>query len=165
MKFGWGYAFFLHLLLLAFVVPTAGAQSLCVTHGGAGLRRSPSSKAPVTWKVPKYMPLQGTGKRQSGGWIEVRDLDGQTHWVPSREVTTAWSCVVVRTRSTRLRMGPGKQFQPSPLGLADKYAAFLDLGGEDGWVQIENDEGEKGWANMDHLWKPARKTRMSFDGN
>lgn len=109
------------------------------------------------------MPLAATGKRRSGGWIQVRDMDGQVHWISSRDVTTSWNCVVVRTKSTRLRMGPGKQFQPSPLGLADKYSAFLDLGGEDGWTQIENDEGEKGWVNMDHLWKPSRMLRMSFE--
>lgn len=165
MKLGWGSAFYLQIFVftLAFAA-TSSAQSLCVVKGGAGLRRAPSSKSPISWKVPKYMPLMGTGKRQNG-LIEVKDVDGQTHWISGREVTTSWNCVVVRTKATRLRTGPGKQFQPSPLGMADKYAAFLDLGGEDGWIQIENDEGEKGWANMDHLWKPMRKTRMSFDDN
>lgn len=103
-----------------------------------------------------------TGKRQ-GSMVEVKDVDGQSHWVDPRQMTGSWNCVVVRAKSTRLRMGPGKQFQPSPLGLADRYSSFLDLGGEDGWTQIENDEGEKGWVNMDHLWKPSKRLRMSFE--
>lgn len=139
------------------------AQSLCAHKPGTQLRRSPSATAPVTWRVPKYMPLMATGKRQAGAWLEVRDLDGQTHWVPRNRVTSNLSCIVVKAKATRLRMGPGKQFQPSPIGLAEKYAAFLDLGGEDGWTQIENDDGEKGWVNMDHIWRPLMRTRMTFD--
>lgn len=140
----------------------ANAQGLCASKSGVVLRRAPSAKAAVSWRVPKYMPLMGTGKRQNG-LMEVKDVDNQTHWVDARQVVGNMNCVVVRTKSTRLRMGPGKQFQPSPLGLADRYMAFLDLGGEDGWTQVENDEGEKGWVNMDHLWKPSRLMRMSFE--
>ncbi len=108
------------------------------------------------------MPLQATGKRQAG-WIEVRDVDQQVHWVHESDITGQWTCAVVRIKSSRLRLGPGKHFQPSPLGLSDKYSTFLDLGGEDGWAQVENEEGEKAWIDLDHVWKPTRKTRLSFD--
>ncbi len=162
MKFQWTWVLVLQFFILVFVVD-ANAQSLCASKPGVVLRRNPTSKASVSWKVPKYMPFMATGKRQGSGWLEVKDVDGQSHWVEGRLMTNSWNCVVVRTKSTRLRMGPGKQFQPSPLGLADRYTAFLDLGGEDGWTQIENDDGEKGWVNMDHLWKPSRRMKMSFD--
>lgn len=109
------------------------------------------------------MPLAGTGKRQSG-FIEVNDVDGQVHWVSGRDVSTAMTCVTVRARTSRLRLGPGKSFQASPLGIADRYTSFVDLGGEEGWTQVQDEDGEKAWVSLDHIWKPVRKTRMSFDG-
>ena len=133
-----------HAFLFLFIVFASGsafAQAFCVSKPGVRLRKTASIKAPITWKVPRFMPLQGTGKRQ-GGWIEVRDVDSQTHWVTSSEVTTQQTCVVVRVGQTRLRQGPGKSFQASPLGLADRYMAFQDLGGEEGWTQIEDEDGE-----------------------
>lgn len=150
------------LAVLTFFFGVFEAQAYCVSKAGARLRRAPTGRSEITWRVPKYMPLSATGKRQSG-WVEVRDVDNQIHWAQESDLTGQWSCAVVSTKTTRLRLGPGKHFQPSPLGVTDKYSTFLDLGGEDGWTQVENDEGDKAWANLDHLWKPTRKTRMSFD--
>jgi SH3-like domain-containing protein len=108
------------------------------------------------------MPLSITGKKQ-GPWIEVTDVDGQTHWANKRDVSSRMSCVVVKTNTTKLRAGPGKTFDMAGLGVVDKYSAFLDLGGEDGWTQVVDDAGEKAWVNLDHIWKPSKKLRMSFD--
>lgn len=152
------------LRLVPLIVLLFGVEALaiCISKSGARLRRAPTGRAEISWRVPKYMPLQVTGKRQSG-WVEVRDVDNQVHWAQESDLSNQWTCAVVRTRTTRLRQGPGKHFQPSPLGQIDKYTTFVDLGGEDGWTQVENEEGEKGWANLDHLWKPTRRTRLSFD--
>lgn len=140
------------------------AQSYCVTKSGAKLRKSANAKAALSWQVGKYMPLMGTGRKQ-GSWIEVRDVDNQVHWVSSSDVTTKKTCVVVRVKNTRLRAGPGSEFQASPLGVADKYMAFADLGGEDGWTQVTDDDGATAWMNIDHAWKPTKKARVSFDRN
>lgn len=140
------------------------AQSLCTTKSGVRLRKSASPKAAVTWKVPRHMPLLGTGKRQ-GNWLEVKDVDGQTHWVTTADVSRRSNCVVVKSKVSRLRTGPGSSYQASPMGLADRYSAFLDLGGEDGWTQVEDEDGETAWVNLDHLWKPTQRTRVSFEGS
>lgn len=152
------------LLLSLFIAEAVCAQAYCVTKSGARLRKTASAKAATSWRVPRYMPLQGTGKRQ-GAFLEVKDVDGQLHWVQRNEVTTAKTCVVVRVQLSRLRQGPGKSFQASQLGLADRYMAFLDLGGEEGWTQIEDEDGEKAWIAIDHIWKPVRRTRVSFEGS
>lgn len=155
-------AFLLFSILFGF--ESAIAQAYCVNKAGVRLRKTASIKAPVSWKVPRFMPLQGTGKRQSG-WLEVKDVDNQVHWVQSNEVSSKPTCVVVRVNMSRLRQGPGKTFQASPLGLADRYMAFQDLGGEEGWTQVEDEDGEKAWISIDHIWKPLRRTRMSFEGS
>lgn len=157
----WARAFVFLLSLTC--VSVAFGQAYCVTKSGARLKKTSSPKSPTSWRVPQYMPLQGTGKRK-GAYLEVKDVDGQVHWVNRSEVTTSKICVVVRVQLSRLRQGPGKSFQASPLGLADRYMAFLDLGGEDGWTQVEDEEGEKAWISVDHVWKPVRKTRVSFEG-
>jgi uncharacterized protein YgiM (DUF1202 family) len=158
----WARAFV--LLFFCLSANAVFAQAYCVTKPGVRLRKAANVKAPTTWRVPRYMPLSGTGKR-SGKWVEVKDVDSQTHWVQSNEITTAKTCVVVRVQTSRLRQGPGRNFQASNLGLADRYMAFLDLGGEEGWTQIEDENGEKAWISVDHIWKPVRKTRLSFEGS
>jgi SH3-like domain-containing protein len=149
------------LLLVTGSLPVF-AQNFCVMKSGASLRRTPSTSGPLAWKAPKYMPLQGTGKSQSG-WVEVKDVDGDVSWISGNDVSSKVMCLVVQARMTRARTGPGRQFQSSTIGLVEKYAAFKELGGEEGWTEVESDEGEKGWVNIDHMWKPTRKMRMSFE--
>lgn len=151
------------IFIFTFSIPL-WAQSFCTNRGGVRLRRSANPKAEVSWRVARNMPLQGTGKRH-GRWLEVRDVDGQKHWVASSDVSRQANCIVIKSRTSRLRTGPGSDFQASPLGQVDRYSTFVDLGGEDGWTQVEDDEGEKAWVNLDHVWKPSRRTRMSFEGS
>ena len=141
----------------------AYAQSFCVNKPGAVLRSAPQGSAPPSWKVPKFMPLLGTGEKK-GSWYEVTDIDGQKHWANVHDVSTQMACVVVKVKKARIRTGPGNNFETSSNGVADRYSAFIDQGGEDGWTQVEDEMGQKGWVNLDQVWKPHRKMRMSFDG-
>lgn len=153
------------LVLLAFIFAFplwAQAQAFCVNKSGTKLYSQASTKAAVSWKVPKHMPLFGTGKKQKG-MVEVNDVDGQLHWVKRSELSSRSNCVVVKTNSTVMRSGPGKKFEPVYLGVVDRYAAFEDLGGEDGWTQVQDETGMKAWINLDHTWKPTKKYRMSFN--
>jgi uncharacterized protein YgiM (DUF1202 family) len=136
--------------------------SLCVHRSGALLRSSPQASAPLSWKVPKYMPLKSTGFSKNG-FYEVVDLDGQKHWASSNDVSSRLKCLVVSARTARLRTGPGSEFAVARAGVADRYSTFIDHGGEDGWTQVEDQDGEKSWINLDQVWKPSRRLRMSFD--
>lgn len=150
-------------IFIVFFVGFAWAQSFCINKDGVKLKEAPNSKAKTTWQVPKYMPLQGTGN-VSGSYFEVADLDGVIHWVLKKDVSRKMSCLVVKSKSTKLRTGPGVKYPVSPAGVVDKYAAYKDLGGEDGWTEIEDDLGTKSWINLDRTWKATSKMRMSFDG-
>ncbi|MEO0336295.1 MAG: SH3 domain-containing protein, partial [Pseudomonadota bacterium] len=61
------------------------AFGLCVKGSKANLREGPGSRYPVSWTVQQHMPLAEV-KRQ-GGWIQVKDVDGQRHWVYRSLVT------------------------------------------------------------------------------
>ena len=136
----------------------------------AGKKRKPAGKnkskknavkvKEETIKLSQYTPLTWTGKKESG-WLEVRSMDGHNYWVRRRDLSFNLKCLSVQVKQSRLRTGPGSQFERAPV--AQKGDVFLDLGGEDGWTQVENSKGEKAWINLDHTWRPTTKMRMVFE--
>ncbi len=150
-------------MVLAAQAPAWG-QAYCVRKNGVELKKSPSAQAPTSWKVGKYMPLQGTGKTQSG-YAQVRDMDGEEHWVRLRDVRVTTNCLVIRVRQSILREGPGERYPAATVASSDRYSPYKDLGnGEDGWTQVQDDMGSKAWVNLDHCWRPRMsKIRMSFE--
>lgn len=89
-------------------------------------------------------------------------MEGATAFIARKDLSFGMKCLTVRVGKTRLRSGPGKDFKAAQL--SEKGESFLDLGGEDGWTQVQNPKGEKAWINLDHTWAPtSRKMRMSFE--
>jgi SH3-like domain-containing protein len=141
------------------------AQSFCVKKNGTELHESPKANSPISWVVGKYMPLQGTGEKK-GSYLEAQDLDGQNHWVKRADISTKIHCVVIQVKSSRVRQGPGKKYPNAEVASMSRYSPFKDLGGEEGWTQVEDDTGAKGWLDLDHVWKPAgMRLRMSFENS
>lgn len=110
-------------------------------------------------KIPKYTPVSMTGKRE-GRWREVQNMQGQIYWMRSRDLSTSMNCLSVRVEQSRMYQGPGPTFGKGEI--ANRGDVFLDLGGEDGWIRVQNEEGKKSWINLDHIWKPSVVIRMSF---
>ncbi len=151
------------LVIIVFSFCSFGfANPVCTTKAETFLKKTPSAKARISWRVGKYMPFMTTGKEE-GGFLEVRDVDGQQHWISKRDVSQQVNCVVIKASSAKLKTGPGKSYDNSPLGLADKYTPFLDIGGEDGWTQVKDDSGIISWIQIDQLWRVRKKVRMSFE--
>lgn len=142
-----------------FLTNFAQAQSYCVRKSDTPLFDS-SSKTKEIYLAAKYTPLMGTGEKKSG-MLEVKDSSGATLWVKPSQVTTDISCLIVKVNKSRLRNGPGKEFDANDT--TEKGQSFKDIGGEDGWTQVENSDGGKAWLDLDHAWKPRSKFRMSFD--
>jgi len=123
----------------------------------AGKKVEEKKESPL--KISKYTPLTWTGKKE-GRWLEVQNMFGQTYWVRGKDLSTSMHCLTVRVDQTRLYKGPGNEFEKADLAL--KGEAFLDMGGEDGWTQVQNSEGKRAWINLDHIWKPQSTIRMTF---
>lgn len=139
------------------------AQAYCTKTNGVELRLLPDRRSEVSWKVGKFMPLQGTGTRK-GALVEVVDLEGKTHWAQRNQLTTGYKCLVVKVKVGRMRAGPGSEFSPVELANFDKYTPFKDLGGEDGWTRVQDDIGGMAWINLNQVWKPVGgKLRLSFE--
>ncbi len=103
-----------------------------------------------------------TGEKKST-FVQVRDVSGRKGWIRSGKLRSKLNCTAVKKNKTPLKSGPGHEFKN--LGFAVRGDAFIDHGGEDGWTKLENQSGEIFWAQIDSLWKPAKKVRMSFDPN
>lgn len=71
-------------------------------------------------------------------------------------------CVLVRAQRSRLRRGPGKNFPKTSI-TAEQGQVFKDIGGEDGWTRVVDPKGNVSWVNLDHVWRPSARLRMSFE--
>ncbi len=125
------------------------------------LKRSPKKKSGPEPSVvfPRYSPLKWTGKKE-GSWFEVQTIDNFTYWVARKDLSFKMNCLIVFVNKSVLYAGPGPKY--GKVDVVEKGVVFQDLGGEDGWTQVQHRDGRKAWINLDHTWKPASIMRMSF---
>jgi SH3-like domain-containing protein len=140
------------IALFAVVILSASAleASVCVSASRANLRSGPSVEAPKTWEVYQFMPLQKI--KEQGAWAQVRDVDGDVHWIQKRFLSNRFDCAVVRQREARLRSGPGTNFGLVRGGEAKKYYSYRIFKRQGNWVQVIDSGGGKGWIHRDSLW-------------
>lgn len=128
----------------------------------AGKKRKPQTinkkTKPIT--LVKYTPLFWTGEKEKG-WLKVEDMRGNPLLIRKKDISFNMKCVAVHVGKSRLRKGPGSQYEQAPV--AKRGDGFLDLGSEDGWIQVMNNKGEKAWINIDHTWRPTSRMRMKFE--
>lgn len=140
--------------------PAEEPKPICVTKKNVTLRKGPGNSFQVSWAVPKYMPLLRVERK--GDWLKVVDLDNEVHWVFRKSVSHKASCAVVRTRTAKLREGPGVQYRIAGLSSVDKYTPFLKLERDGEWLQVRDDFGGTYWIHETNLWMPTVRSRMSF---
>ncbi|MGE0634610.1 MAG: SH3 domain-containing protein [Pseudobdellovibrionaceae bacterium] len=142
----------------------AGAQNVCTNKDGVKLREAPRATSKQSWVVGKFMPFQVVGR--SGPWLQVTDLQNQRHWVATSDVSSRTRCLVVANSTTALRKGPDRSHASAePFAIADRYTPFKDLGGEDGWIKVQDSMGLQSWISLDAVWKPTMRTRVDFFEN
>lgn len=139
---------------------SASADNYCVSVDFAVIRAQAKTSAKHIVKVPMYTPLKSTGKKE-GNFIFVQDFSGRKGWVHQGQVRMDLSCVAVKAAKVKLKSGPGSEFET--VMTPNKGEGFRDLGGEDGWTQVENAKGEKAWIHLDKVWRPSTTFRMSFE--
>lgn len=136
----------------ATVLGAAQASPLCINVPEANLRQGPGTNFDISWEVFKYMPLRKIG--QEGDWIQVKDLDGDSHWVHGKLVTDAMRCAVVKADKANVRTGPGTQHATSPLSPVDHYYSFKVIKTKGEWVNVEDEVFNEGWVFKRLLWMP-----------
>lgn len=153
------------LLSLPAGADTSAQEPVCVVRTTVELHKSPNSTSPVSWIVGRNMPLLKISEqrdKQKNNWYEVRDLDGEKHWLRSNLVSHKVVCVVVRSKTARLRQGPGKEFPLAELEQVDRFTPFRKLDRDGEWVQIEDEYSGQYWIHESNLWIPAVRNSVRF---
>jgi SH3-like domain-containing protein len=152
---------FRSLILFSFICLAQNqAWALCVIHNGVSLRAGAGTKHAVTWIVPKYTPL--IDLKRVGGWYQVEDMDGETHWVSSKNVSSKMVCVSVKVANVKLRLTPNPQGDLAPLRQVDRYTSFKRLDVRDTWYEVEASWGESYWVPETAVWRPLKISKVNF---
>lgn len=139
----------------------ARAQSVCTQTDPSTLRTEPKRSATVSWIVGRYMPLLVIG--QKGSWYQVRDLDGEKHWIFGTAITNKFRCLAIKSAIAPLRTGPGKEFPLADIPIVDRYTGFKRIDSEGEWDQVEDPTGLKGWIEDAHTWKPVVVKSLTYE--
>jgi len=137
-------------LCFAALMTTTEADAWCVTVPEANLRKGPGTNYEKSWEVYKYMPFQKIG--QKGDWYQVRDLDGDEHWIHSTLVTNKMRCAAVKVDSANARRGPGTKHETLFATPMAKYYSLKVLEIRGDWVRVEDAESNKGWVYRPLVW-------------
>jgi SH3-like domain-containing protein len=143
-----------------FATVTGPAEPVCVVKSGVRLRKGPNVKFSTSWAVPKFMPLLKL--EQKGAWAHVQDLEGTTHWVASKVLSKKTACAVVKTKTAKLRQGPGMDQPLAELSSVDRYTPFRKVDRDGEWVQVEDDYGGNYWVHETNVWIPVSKMKIAF---
>lgn len=138
----------------------AVAEPVCITSARAKLHSGPGKNYPVSWLVGQHMPLLRIAKK--GSWSQVKDLDGEVHWVSTSAISTNISCAVVKTKTAKLLKGPGSQFPPAEYASVEKYTPFRKVDRDGEWLQVRDEYQGEYWINESNLWMPVVRSKIAF---
>ena len=99
---------------------------------------------------------------EKNGWAQVKDLDGQTHWVIAKALTGRFACAVVKAKQARLRTGPSNRSPASEPEFVDRYTPFRKVDRDGDWVQVRDDQKTEYWIADSMLWSPIAKSKIAF---
>jgi SH3-like domain-containing protein len=155
-------AFFNPSLVLALILigSWSRAEPVCIKTAKANLRTGPAAKFPVSWKVGQFMPLIRVN--QKGTWSQVKDLDGETHWVATSCLTNRFSCLVIKAKSAKLMTGPSHSAPPAELGSVDRYTSFRKVERSGSWVLVQDEYEGQYWVNESSVWVPTMHSKIDF---
>jgi len=145
-------------LFLAVLTVVGPASALCVQNSFANLRSGPSTDADQTWRVYQYTPFTRLGRYQPVGrphaWYHVKDVAGKEHWVREDLVSTGFRCVMINNEFAFLRAGPGTTYPKVGAERGDRYLSFRLIEERDGWVKVQDAQGDQMWIHRPLVWIP-----------
>lgn len=154
LKFGLG------ALIFTLAPAFANAEAVCVQTKTAILRKGPGTSFPVTWTVGQNMPFLRLSEK--AGWSEVKDLDGQVHFVSSRVLSAKFQCGVVKAKVAKIRRDGGKAPASTSLETADRYTPFRKVDRDGSQILVQDEYKAEYWIAESALWTPAVRTQVAF---
>lgn len=96
------------------------------------------------------MPFQKL--KQKGSWIQVRDVDGDMHWLHTKLTTSNFKCAVVKAKQANLRTKPTTRAAKVPWGPAKKYYTYKILETKGDWLHVLDAANSKAWIHRKLVW-------------
>lgn len=124
------------------------------------LRRGPSSKEAVSWKVAKNMPFLKLETKK--GWAKLQDLEGEIHFARASDLSSKTRCVVVKTNVAALHKDPAQNAPATDLKTLDRYTPLKRVNDQREWIQVEDEAGRLAWIHESQVWKPIKVNAFSF---
>ena len=144
------FSLFLFFILVGILFQQETAEALCVKDKKANLRSGPGKHNEKLWTVLKYMPFRQIGRK--GGWLKVKDLDGDVYWIYKTIITKAYMCAVIKNDKTNLRQGPGRKSPQVEWSPINKYFSMKVLKIKGSWVHVEDSTGDRAWVHRSLVW-------------
>jgi SH3-like domain-containing protein len=142
--------FICFLIAIAIFVSVAPSHSLCVKRSDVNLRSGPGTKYRKTGELFKYTPLKRLKTR--GKWFQVRNVDGEKHWIHRNLITTRYKCAIVKVSEANIRTGPGTKYKEIDYSPSIRYETFKVLRTRGSWVKVEDEFEGRGWIYRKLLW-------------
>lgn len=138
------------LMLCSALFISGEASALCVTASKANLRGGPGSRYATSWTVGKYMPLKQLSRK--GNWYQVKDVDGDRHWIHRSLVSASMRCAVVKSKTAHMRSGPSTRNAKQPWSPVSRYYTGKVMQSKGRWVKVQDYEQDTGWIAKSLLW-------------
>ena len=139
------------MLLILSIFLSVSLHAGCVTKDEVPLKGRLGKNAPVSWKVRKYTPLKKLGQPYNG-WVHVKDMDGDKHWIRQKFFTEKYHCLMVKNDRTPIRIAPSLNSSEKFKEPAEKYETFKFLRAKKGWIEIMDVHGDVGWIKASDVW-------------
>jgi SH3-like domain-containing protein len=81
-------------------------------------------------------------------------VDGDLHWIFRSLVTDKYKCAVVKDEKANVRTGPGTNYKQTDYSPVLRYYSFKILKIDGDWVNVIDQDGDKGWIFKPLLWIP-----------
>ncbi len=138
------------LLLLGVVLISYSPllQALCINKE-APLKAGPSLKSHTTEIAKKYTPVKQVSRKK--GWVEIEDIFGYRHFIASQHLSKDIRCKTIRTRSFRIRKGPGTGYARIRHHKLKKWTPVKVIGTKNQWRKIAWAQNKWGWLHKKFL--------------
>jgi uncharacterized protein YgiM (DUF1202 family) len=137
----------LTVLILALTAAAHAQTLVSVDRPSVYLRDGPGTRHDALWKLSRGYPLQVLARK--GGWLQVRDFEGDSGWILGR-LTARKPHFVVKVPVANLRSGPGTRNRI--VGRAEYGEVLRTLERRQGWVRVRPAQGAAGWVARRLLW-------------
>jgi SH3-like domain-containing protein len=145
LSFRWAVTVLSALLFLN--AGAAWAEMVAISRDNVSMRTGPGMNYTVQWKLGQGFPLQLL--KHSGKWLNVRDFEGASGWVPKVAVNSEGHMVVKTRKKVSLRSGPS--LNNGIVAKAGYGVVFNTVEKKKGWVKVSQG-GVTGWVREDLLW-------------